>query len=84
MMTVKKTRFVISVALGAALIGASMLSACGKLGDLEKAPPIMNRKAVKDAPIIQSFNTTFPSGSVRNISVNKRVIIQNTVIKLSK
>ncbi len=45
MMTVKKTRFVISVALGAALLGASMLSACGKLGDLQKAPPIMNSKA---------------------------------------
>ena len=48
MMTVKKTRFVISVALGAALLGASMLSACGKLGDLQKAPPIMNEKAAAD------------------------------------
>ena len=48
MMTVKKTRFVLSVALGAALIGASMLSACGKLGDLEKAPPMMNKKAAAE------------------------------------
>ena len=48
MMTVKKTRFVISVALGAALLGASMLSACGKLGDLERAPPVMNRKAAAE------------------------------------
>jgi hypothetical protein len=48
MMSPKKTRFVLSVALGAALLGASMLSACGKLGDLEQAPPMMNKKAASE------------------------------------
>ena len=48
MMSPKKTRFVLSVALGTALLGASMLSACGKLGDLEQAPPMMNKKAASE------------------------------------
>jgi len=48
MMTPKKTRLVISVALGAALLSASLLSACGKLGDLERAPPVMNKKAAAE------------------------------------
>lgn len=48
MMSPNKTRFVISVALGAALLGASLLSACGKLGDLEQAPPVWNKKAEAD------------------------------------
>jgi|GEM_PF-1138580 len=48
MMTPKKTRLVISIALGAALLGASLLSACGKLGDLERAPPVMNKKAAAE------------------------------------
>lgn len=45
MMTPKTTRLLTISALGVALIGASLLSACGKLGDLEKAPPMMNKKA---------------------------------------
>ena len=44
--------------------------------------PIIKRNAVKDAPMIQSFKTTFPSGRVLKISVNRRVIIINTVSKL--
>jgi len=47
MMTRNKTRFVVTTALGVtALLGASMvLSACGRLGELEQAPPMMNKKA---------------------------------------
>ena len=40
-----KTRLVMITALGAALIGASLLGACGKLGELETAPPVLNSKA---------------------------------------
>ncbi len=47
MMTRTKARFVLTTALTAAALvgGASLLSACGKLGTLEQAPPIMNKKA---------------------------------------
>lgn len=47
MMTPAKTRFVITTALGATLIlGAALgLSACGKLGTLEEAPPMFGRDA---------------------------------------
>ncbi|MGA9658887.1 MAG: hypothetical protein WBQ60_07295, partial [Asticcacaulis sp.] len=31
--------------LSAALMGAAALSACGKLGELEQAPPVFNKKA---------------------------------------
>ncbi len=47
MMTPAKTRFVIATALGATLIlGAALgLSACGKLGSLQEAPPMFGRDA---------------------------------------
>lgn len=47
MMTASKTRFVTSVALtGMALLGgAVLLSACGKLGTLEQAPPMYGDEA---------------------------------------
>jgi hypothetical protein len=45
MMTANKARLMTITALGAALVGASLLSACGKLGDLDRAPPMMNKKA---------------------------------------
>ncbi|MGN6209770.1 hypothetical protein [Asticcacaulis sp.] len=48
MMTPKTTRLLTMSALGAALVGASLLSACGKLGDLERAPPMMNKKAAAE------------------------------------
>lgn len=47
MMTPKKTRLALTIVLGAAL-AASLLSACGKLGDLERAPPMMNKKAAAE------------------------------------
>ena len=47
MMTPKKTRRAMTIVLGAAL-AASLLSACGKLGDLERAPPMMNKKAAAE------------------------------------
>ena len=46
MMTPVKTRLVMTLALGAVLIAASSLSACGKLGTLEQAPPLFGRGAV--------------------------------------
>ncbi|ESQ92993.1 hypothetical protein ABAC460_01710 [Asticcacaulis sp. AC460] len=47
MMTVNKTRFVTSAAVTAtALLGAALLlSACGKLGTLEQAPPMVGDDA---------------------------------------
>lgn len=45
MMTPVKTRLVTTLALGAVLIAASALSACGKLGSLEQAPPLFGRGA---------------------------------------
>ncbi|MFT4074597.1 MAG: hypothetical protein QM647_03630 [Asticcacaulis sp.] len=45
MMTASKARLLTIAALGTALLGASLLSACGKLGDLDRAPPMMNKKA---------------------------------------
>ena len=49
MMTPNKTRLVTTLALGAVLIGASALSACGKLGNLEQAPPLFGRGAASSA-----------------------------------
>ena len=43
MMTPNKSRFVILAALGAMALMA--VSACGKLGTLEQAPPVLNEKA---------------------------------------
>ena len=45
MMTPNKTRFLVTAALTAtALLGGSMvLSACGKLGTLEQAPPMFGK-----------------------------------------
>ena len=45
-----KARFVVTTAIGvSALLGASLLlSACGKLGDLNQAPPFMNEKAAAE------------------------------------
>ena len=45
MMTPVKIRLVTTLALGAVLIAASGLSACGKLGSLEQAPPLFGRGA---------------------------------------
>lgn len=45
MMTPAKTRIVTTLALGAVLIAASSLSACGKLGTLEQAQPLFGRGA---------------------------------------
>ena len=47
MMTPQKTRFLVAAALTGTLLaaGALGLSACGKMGALETAPPMMNDKA---------------------------------------
>jgi hypothetical protein len=47
MMTPNKTRFLVTVALTGSLLAASALtlSACGKMGGLETAPPMFNEKA---------------------------------------
>ncbi len=47
MMTPNKTRFLVAVALTGSMLAASALglSACGKLGGLETAPPMFNEKA---------------------------------------
>ncbi|ESQ85939.1 hypothetical protein AEAC466_01795 [Asticcacaulis sp. AC466] len=43
MMPPRKSRFVMLAALAA--VASVAISACGKLGTLEQAPPIMNKKA---------------------------------------
>lgn len=50
MMTPTKSRFLVTSALiASAVLGASMLlSACGKLGSLEEAPPLYGAKAKAD------------------------------------
>jgi hypothetical protein len=47
MMTPNKTRFLVAAALTGSMLAASALtlSACGKLGGLETAPPMFNEKA---------------------------------------
>ena len=47
MMTPHKTRFLVAAALTGSFLAASALglSACGKLGGLETAPPLYNEKA---------------------------------------
>ena len=47
MMTPNKTRFLVAAALTGSLLAASALglSACGKLGSLESAPPMFNPTA---------------------------------------
>ena len=47
MMTPQKTRFLVAAALTGTVLAASALglSACGKLGNLESAPPMFNEKA---------------------------------------
>ncbi len=47
MMTPNKTRFLVAAALTGSLLAASALglSACGKMGSLETAPPMFNEKA---------------------------------------
>ena len=47
MMTPHKTRFLVAAALTGTVLAASALglSACGKLGPLESAPPMYNDKA---------------------------------------
>ncbi len=49
MMTPAKTRLVTTLALGAVLVAASALSACGKLGTLEQAPPLFGRGAASSS-----------------------------------
>ncbi len=50
MMTRNKARFLVTAALttSALLGGAMLLSACGKLGTLEQAPPVYGDKAKSD------------------------------------
>jgi hypothetical protein len=45
MMTPNTTRLLVAVALTGSVLAASGLSACGKMGSLDTAPPMFNDKA---------------------------------------
>ncbi|MGZ3304864.1 MAG: hypothetical protein ACXU8U_03300 [Asticcacaulis sp.] len=65
MMTPKKTRFLVAAALSGSMLAAAALtlSACGKMGSLETAPPLYGAKAKAQWSANHSGDTLSSSSS---------------------